>query len=117
MIKGLVTLFTSGLFLQPFVLGGVIFGWWCYAYLDSENIWQIYKSFYLYAGIIITSALYTLCFRRVYKQDGDTDWVETGLAFSGNVFKFFAASLLTISFFAMLLMDTQTDDIPEFDDF
>ena len=115
MLRGLLALFSSGIFLNPMVLSGIVFGWVCYAYLDSEEIWAIYKSASFYGCVLFATGCYILFFRRVYRPNGDTDWLETGLAFGAAVFKFLLASVLTISFFAMLLMDGESEKVPDFD--
>lgn len=104
MIKGLIALFTSGLIVNPMVLLGIACGSVFYALLDADGIFRVYKAPSFYGLALIFGCIYILGFRRVYQENGNTDWNETLLALCGAVFKFLAASLLMISFISLFDM-------------
>jgi len=105
MIRGIVALFTSGIITNPMVLLGIILGTVLYCCLDGQQIFQIYKMPSFYGVAVLLSCIYVLGFRRVYTENGDTDWVETGLSVLASVFKFVVASILMISFVSLFDMD------------
>lgn len=98
MIRGIVALFSSGILTNPLVLLGILFGSLFYAFLSANDIYQIYKTPAFYGLALILACGYIIGFRRVYKENGDTDWGETTLAVIGGIFKFVIASILMISF-------------------
>ena len=98
MIKGVIALFTSGILANPLVLLGILFGSLFYAFLSANDIYQIYKTPAFYGLAVFISCYYILKFRRVYKENGDTDWGETLLAIICGIFKFVAASIFMIVF-------------------
>jgi len=104
MIRGILALFTSGILTNPMVLLGIIFGSIFYNMYDGAQIFQIYKKTSFYGLALIFSCIYVLGFRRVYKEDGDTDWFETLLAIAVGAFKFVFASILMISFISLFDM-------------
>lgn len=104
MIKGILALFTSGIMTNPMVLMGIILGSVFYSFLDGPEIFQIYKKPSFYGIALILSCIYVLGFRRVYTEDGETDWFETLLAIAVGVFKFVLSSALMISFISLFDM-------------
>lgn len=104
MIRGIVALFTSGIMTNPMVLLGIILGSILYFCLDSSQIFQIYKLPSFYGMALILACVYVLGFRRIYTENGDTDWLETGLSIVASVFKFVLASILMISFISLFDM-------------
>ena len=109
MIKGIVALFSSGILTNPMVLLGVIMGSFFYALCDAAKIMQIYKSLSFYGLIAIISVVYIIGFRRVYKADGETDWMETILAIFAGMLKLVIASVLVMSFIYMFDMGTSEE--------
>ena len=101
MIRGIVALFASGLLTNPLVLLGVITGSLFYAFLSANEIYLIYKTPAFYGISLLLVCSYILGFRRVYQENGKTDWKETFLAIIGGLFKFVVASVLMISFISL----------------
>ena len=104
MIKGILALFTSGIMTNPMVLLGILLGSVLYFCLDGQQIFQIYKMPSFYGVAILLSSVYVLTFRRVYQENGDTNWSETILSIAASVFKFVLASILMISFISLFDM-------------
>lgn len=104
MIRGILALFTSGILTNPMVLAGIILGSVFYSMFDGAEIFQIYKKPSFYGLAFVLSCVYVLGFRRIYTEDGDTDWTETSLAIAAGVFRFVLASVLMISFISFFDM-------------
>ena len=104
MIRGIVALFTSGILTNPMVLLGIVLGSVFYGMFDGTQIFQIYKKPSFYGLALVLSCIYVLGFRRVYTENGDTNWTETLLAIVAGVFKFVLASVLMISFISLFDM-------------
>ena len=97
MFKGIISLFTSGLIFTPFVLGGIIFGAWCYFNLAPENIQNLFLRNEFYAAIVGASVVYVLLFARVYLRGGNAlDWMAMLWKMVANILKFLASFLLVM---------------------
>ncbi len=111
MFRGILALFTTGLILQPMVLCGIILGCFFYVFFSGNEISEIYKSPVFYLAAVIPPAIYILGFRRVYHENGQTDWTETILGLFSGWFKLIASSLLMIAFISFFDMgDVVTSD-------
>ncbi|MBQ8677476.1 MAG: hypothetical protein IJ529_05985 [Alphaproteobacteria bacterium] len=104
MIRGILALFTSGIMTNPMVLLGIILGSVLYFSLDGQQIFQVYKMPSFYGFAVVLSCIYVLVFRRIYKENGDTDWGETLLSVIASFFRFIVASILMISFISLFDM-------------
>ncbi len=103
MIKGLISLFTSGIIFNPLVLLGVVFGVFCMVTKEAVDISAIFKDYHLYLFILFVSVIYIFSFKKVYKDDGDTlDWGIMVFQSIWGVVKFTLSSLLTMAFVVML---------------
>ncbi len=103
MIKGIISLFTSGIIFNPLVLLGIAFGVFCMATKDAAAIQAAFKDFHLYVLVLILSTAYVFVFKKVYKDNGDNlDWGIMIFQSVLGVAKFAVAAVLTISFVVML---------------
>ncbi len=102
MIKGLLSLFTSGLIFNPMVLCGVILGIYCMTHMESEAINALFHNSYLYLAVLLFSLVFHFSFKRIYKDDQTLDYMAVlGEALLGVV-KFVFASILTMSFIVLI---------------
>ena len=91
MIKGIISLFTSGAIFNPMVLLGILLGVLCDVGLSGEEIKEL------------VSGLYIFGFKKVYKEGGiDLDYPPMIFLIVWGVVKFTISALLTISFIEML---------------
>ena len=103
MFKGIIALFTSGLIFHPMVLGGIISAVIVSLNWQSEEIYAILRTSYLYIGIFVLALIYTFVFAKVYKEGGEeVNQFATFIRALGNAVKFTLAFLLSFSF--MMLM-------------
>jgi len=102
MIKGIISLFTSGIIFNPLILAGIAFGIFCMSTKDAEAIQAVFKDFHLYLLVFIFSTVYVFAFKKVYKDDCDNlNWGVMIFQSVWGVVKFTLAALLTISFIVM----------------
>ena len=103
MFKGIVSLFTSGLIFNPFVLVGIIMGAWCYTSMSPDELKEIFFKDEYYALLVVASAVYVLSFSRIYTQGGySLDWGAMGIKMLVNVFKFIVSFVLVMPFISMI---------------
>ncbi len=103
MIKGLLTLFTSGLIFSPMVLLGVISGAWAIVNLSPDDIRNLFFDFRFYVIVAILAVLFTVLFAKVYKSGGaSVDWGATTAKMFWNFIKYFIAFVLSMSFVTMI---------------
>lgn len=99
MIKGILALFTSGLFFHPMVLSGIILGIVVSSKFETEQIYAFLQLSYFYIGAVILAFIYTIIFAKVYKEGGaEVDMTATALRGIGNSVKLILAFLLTLMF-------------------
>lgn len=103
MFKGIIALFTSGLFFHPMVLTGIVLAIAAVMNLQDEQIYAILRTSYLYIGGFILAFVYTFSFAKIYKEGGaEVDKLATILKAIGNTARFLLAFILTLSFTIMM---------------
>lgn len=103
MLKGLISLFTSGAVFSPLVLLGIISGIYSITRLEPEQIRALVVDWHSYALIAFTSFVFVFGFKRIYREGGVG--LDIGLMLLSvlvNVLKFILAYFLSMSF--MLLV-------------
>lgn len=99
MIKGLLALFTSGIFFHPMVLSGIILGGVVSSKFESEQIYSYLQFPYFYIAAVVWAIVYTLLFAKVYKDGGvGVDKSSTFVRIIGNAARFILAFFLTLAF-------------------
>ena len=103
MIKGILSLFTSGVILNPMVLLGIFIGIFCYVYLTAEQITALFSDYRFYLLGLLIAFVYNFLFKKVYQEGGyNLDTGATLLNVLGSAFKLFLSGILLISFLSML---------------
>lgn len=103
MIKGIISLFTSGAIFNPMVLLGILLGVLCDVGLSGEEIKELFTDYNLYLLALLVSGLYIFGFKKVYKEGCiDLDYPQMIFQIVWGVVKFTISALLTISFIEML---------------
>lgn len=103
MFKGIIALFTSGLFFHPMVLTGILSAVLVCLKWQDEEIYSILRTSYLYIIILVWALIYTFTFAKIYKEGGtEINRLATFARAIANAIKFTIAFILTFSF--MLLM-------------
>lgn len=101
MIKGLLSLFTSGIIFNPMVLGGVILGIFCMTEMENEAIRALFLNYNLYLAVLLFSILYNFLFKRVYDGASLDMGAMVGQIILG-VIRFVFAAVLTMSFVVLI---------------
>lgn len=103
MIKGLISFFTSGAFLNPMVLAGIVLGIMLNSMMDYEQMYAFYTNYHLYLFALFISTVYIFGFKRIYKVGGkEIDYFENTMSILGGALKFIFSSYLTVSFIMMM---------------
>lgn len=103
MLKGILALFTTGVFFHPMVLSGVVIAVTAIIYLSANEINEYLKSLYFYIGAFVWSLIYTFGFAKIYIEGGaKIDYVSTLFRCVGNTIRFVVAVIVTIAFFMMM---------------
>ena len=99
MFKGIVALFTSGLFFHPMVLSGIVAAIAAIMKLQNDQIYDILRTSYLYIGAFVYALLYTFIFAKIYHEGGEyVNKSATFLKAIGNTIRLLLAFILTFSF-------------------
>ena len=99
MIKGLISLFTSGIIFSPMVLLGIICGFFSIIKLSSEHIRTIIFDYKNYLILVIVTGIYVLAFKKIYKDGGlELDWIAIFLRILAESVKFLIAYVLSMAF-------------------
>lgn len=103
MIKGLISLFTSGAIFNPMVLLGIICGIASLVRLNSDEIRALATDYHFYLLIALVSFGYIFGFRKEYKEGG-AELNFTAMIFSSlwGIVKFILAYALSMAFVLML---------------
>lgn len=64
MIKGIISLFTSGAIFNPMVLLGILLGVLCDVGLSGEEIKELFTDYNLYLLALLVSGLYIFGFKK-----------------------------------------------------
>lgn len=103
MFKGIVSLFTSGLIFNPFVLSGIIIGSWCYFSMDVSAIRSLFLMKEFYVAVVGIATIFVFIFSKVYVNNGrNLDWFAMLGKIVVNVLKFFVSFVLIMSFISMI---------------
>lgn len=99
MIKGLLSLFSSGIIFQPMVLLGIVVGFYAMFGMKAEQIEELFVNYHLYLLVLFISAGYVFGFKRVYKDDGiSPDYGVMIFSSVMGVVKFVFAAVMAMSF-------------------
>ena len=103
MIKGLISLFTSGAIFSPMILLGSVGGFFSVFRLTPQQIRTIltdYHNYVIFAGVALC---YVFCFRKIYKDGGESlDYVAMILKTIAEIIKCLMAYVLSMSFVILL---------------
>ncbi len=103
MIKGLISLFTSGAVFHPMVLLGIIGGLYSITHLAGNDIREILTDGRLYLAAAVLSLIYSFGFKRIYQEGGrGVDFGATFLSAIAGIVRFILAYVLSMSFVLML---------------
>lgn len=103
MIKGLLSLFTSGLIIHPMVLLGIGSGLYLCLNYKLPEIYDFAVMPQVYFAVLAIAFVYTIVFNRAQKGYSEVvDWKETFGRFIGNIFKLLISCVCAISLFTML---------------
>ncbi len=105
MLRGLLSLFTSGLIIHPMVLLGIGSGIYLSLSYNLQEIYAFMAMPLVYLVVVVIALLYTLKYNRVHKSfSEETDWKETFSAFIGNIFKLLISCACAISLYTMFFL-------------
>ena len=103
MIKGLISLFTTGAIFNPLVILGIISGFFAVIKLQPETIRELFGDYHFYGVIAVVAVLYTVVVAKIYKEGGiEIDWPATLGKALWNFVKYFIAFVLSMSFLMMI---------------
>ena len=103
MIKGIISLFTSGLIFNPLVLLGIVCGIISITKLNQEQLIAIAKDPNSYILVVFAAFLYAFIFKKRYKEGGiSIDYTAMLFTVVGGTIKFILSYILSISFVVML---------------
>lgn len=103
MIKGILSLFTSGAIFNPMILLGIALGIFSMAVLTDVEIKKLFTDYHLYILVLLLSAGYVFFLKPVYKDGGKApDYAAMIWATVLGVLKFTMSALLAMSFVFML---------------
>ncbi|MFV0626743.1 MAG: hypothetical protein ACK5N8_05290 [Alphaproteobacteria bacterium] len=103
MLKGILAFFTSGAFLNPMVLSGVVLGFILNFTMSYDQIYDFYTNYNLYLFALFISTAYSFGYKREYKLGGkEIDYLTNSLSAIGGAIKFVFSSYLTLSFIMMM---------------
>ena len=104
MLKGILSLFTSGMVLNPMFLIGLAGGAYMSYYFDPEKIYSIFFDYKIYALAVAVGFIYTFLFNRVQKgYSGAVDWAETFKQFITNSINLVVTLICAVIFFEFLI--------------
>ena len=103
MIKGIVSLFTSGFIFKPVVLSGIILGFISITNLSIEEIKTLITKSQNHLLLLLFVSVYVLIFKKVYKQGGaKIDFFATMLTIVAEFMIFTLSYILSMSFVFIL---------------
>lgn len=103
MIKGILSLFTSGMFINPMFLIGLGGGAYLSYYHDAEAIYAFFFDFKIYVLAVVVAFIYTFLFNRVQKSFSTVvDWPETFKQFITNSINLLITLICATIFFEFL---------------
>jgi len=109
LIKGIISLITSGIIFNPMVLLGVIIGFYAMGTMSVEEIKQIFMQPLIYGILLIISFLFTCIFKREYYSGARrVNWKATLGGVFGQFFRCLFAIAMSCLF--VLAFDYGTSD-------
>lgn len=103
MIKGILALFKTGVIFDPFVLSGIVLGFFTILSPNPEVMALLYKQNSFYLLILFFSFLYHYLLKKVYKDDGYTlDYMRMIINIILSLVKFAISCALSIVFILIL---------------
>ena len=103
MLKGIISLFTSGIIFSPFVLFGIIAGSWCYLNMEPNEIRSLFLAKEFYIVVIVFAVVFVYVFSKRYDNTRRyLDWSAMFWIVVANVGKFFISFILVMSFISMI---------------
>lgn len=103
MIKGIISLFTSGAIFNPLVLMGIALGIYCQSSLEAEEIKAIFMDYRIYLAALLVSFIYVVFFKPIYQMGGRQRDIAAMIAvIIWGVLKFTLSALFMISFIALI---------------
>lgn len=103
MIKGIISLFTTGAIFNPLVLLGIICGIASIIRLSSDEIKALVTNYHFYLLIALVSFGYVFGFKKEYKEGGvDLNYAAMVFTAIWGIVKFILAYFLSMSFVFMI---------------
>lgn len=103
MIKGIISLFTSGAIFNPLVLMGLALGVYCQSSLKPEEIKATFLDYRIYLVALLVSFIMVVFFKPIYKMGGCQKDVAAMMAMIiWGVLKFTFSALFMLSFIALI---------------
>ncbi len=103
MIRGIISLFTSGAIFNPMVLLGIICGIGSIIRLDADEIRSLVSDYHFYLLIALVSFGYVFGFKKEYKEGGiDLNYAAMMFTAIWGIVKFILAYFLSMSFVFMI---------------
>ena len=103
MIKGIISLFTTGAIFNPMVLLGIICGIVSIMRMDADAIKALATNYHFYLLIAFVSFVYTFIFKKEYKEGGmELDYTAMMFTAIWGIVKFVLAYFLSMSFVFMI---------------
>lgn len=100
MIKGIISLFTSGIILNPMVILGIVFGIIINVNLKKTEVYDVFTNYRIYVLGLILSVIYIVFFKKVYKGKSlELDYNTMGAYIIKEGLRFVFTVFLSISFF------------------
>lgn len=100
MFRGLISIFSSGLILNPLFILGVASGAFLSHRFSEETIFGIFTDYEIYLVAVAIAFVYTFAFRQVYKGYSKVvDWNATFERFVGYSGMLIITSILSAIFF------------------
>lgn len=103
MIKGIISLFTSGIILNPMVILGIIFGLILNSNLTLSEVYDVFLNYRIYALGVSFAVIYVIFFKPIYKYKSlELDYKAIALSILKESIRFVFTTALTLSFFMAL---------------
>lgn len=88
MIKGIISLITSGIIFNPMVLLGVVTGFYVMGTMSAEEIKQLFTEPAVYCVLFVIALIFTCVFKREYYAGaGRVNWKATLSGVFGQFFR------------------------------
>lgn len=109
MIKGIISLITSGIIFNPMVLLGVVIGFYVMGTMSAEEIKQLFMQPVVYGALFVIAFVFTCIFKREYYSGASrVNWKATFGGVFGQFFRCLFAIAMSCLF--VLAFDYGTSD-------